>query len=122
MAAQPEFALARLVGRRARQRAQQAELLGAVALLLPEVPAPDLRRVRVREYPAFVPGAGLLRVAAGEGEGPSRGGAGALLQVGADHLPVLADADCLRRGEVLGELEAKGVITAVLRGQQPGLS
>jgi hypothetical protein len=109
-------------GRSAGDGAQRAELLGAVALLLPEVPAPDLPRVRGREYPPLLLGEGVLRIAAGEGQEPPRGGALTGLQVGADHLPVLADADGLRRGEVPGELAAKGLVTADLRGQQPGLS
>ena len=81
--------------RRARDGARRAELLGAVALLLPKVPAPELPRVCGREYQAFVLGPSLLRATASEGQEPPRGGTLAGLQVGADHLQVLADEDGL---------------------------
>ncbi len=76
--------------------------------LRPEVPAPDLPRVRWRKYQALVLGASLLRAAAGAWQEPSRGGALARLQVGENHLQMLADTDCLRRGEVSGELAPEG--------------
>jgi transposase len=63
--------------------------------LRPEVPPPELPRVRRGVHPPFVLGAGLLRAAAREGQRPPRGDAGAGLQVGADHLPLLADPNTL---------------------------
>lgn len=45
---------------RAGHRAQRAELPGAVALLLPEVPPTELPRVCGRVHPSFVLGQGLL--------------------------------------------------------------
>ncbi len=66
-------------------------------------------------------GQGVLRVAAGEGQEPSRGGAGAGLQMDQDHLPVLADADALQRGEVPGGLTAEGVAAAQLCGAESRL-
>ena len=48
------------LGCRARGRVQRAEPVGEVALLLPEVPAPELRRVRRRERQTLAVGACLL--------------------------------------------------------------
>ena len=75
--------------------AERAELLGAVALLLPEVPPAELRRVRGRVGEALVPGAGLLGAAAGEGEESPGGGARLSLEVDQDHLPMREDEECL---------------------------
>ncbi len=63
----------------------------------------------------------LLRVAAGEGQELPCGCMRVRFQVGADHLPVLVGVDCLRRGEVHGELAEEGA-TAQLRGKESDLS
>ena len=75
--------------------AERAELLGTVALLLSEVPAPDVPRIRGREHQAFLLGEGLLRISTREGEEASRGSQSTGLQVDADHLQMLADQDGL---------------------------
>ncbi len=64
-----------------------------MALLLPEVPAPVLRRVRRGIDQAFFLGTRLLRRPKRAGEEPPSGSQGLGLQVDQDHLSVLADED-----------------------------
>jgi hypothetical protein len=72
-------------------RAQRAEQVGALAVLLPEVPAAELRRVCWGICPALLLGQGFLYATESQREVTSGGGACVGLEVDQDHLPVLAD-------------------------------
>jgi hypothetical protein len=94
------MAATEILRHRPGHRAQRQQALGALALTLPEVSAPDLRGVRRSIAAALLLGKGLLRAAAQPRILPPSSPARTRLQMDPHHVPLLAEPHALRRGQV----------------------